>query len=736
MFAASTDFTNAAKAIVRDPRARVEITWVDPYIDSTIQVTSNDSNRISWLNQVFNKRENVPYKWAHLDETIKANGEFYPAPSTEQEAELYEVGWWSASAGDAEGSFSLPYPELTITFTAQPILQIYIVGDNAYNEYPVDFVVSIYNGVSLVRTLNVIGNSDLKFSTDISDFNVTSATKMVLTVTKWSAPNAVVKITEFYSSILKVYKDSDIKSISLLEESDLSEGSLPIGNISSNEIDLSLQNIDDQLNPANTSSLYHTLLKPKRKVRAWIGFRLPVNTLDVTSGNYLVELDDKGDKVGYLPIGTFYTGDWSTPEQGTAVSTAARDVLESLRKNEFSSSLVYEYKTLYELAEIILLDAKKAIIDLQYNILVDLQNVTVPYAYFEKKSYFNILKEIVAIGLTRCYVDRLGVLRVGVNIDQATDYSITKSDYFTKEQPQKYEEISNYIEVNVRPLVPASAELYKADKPISVTAGTQTISCKYSKSPALSSNPTISITGVNQKVVTLSSVYIGDNITVNGQTFTCAFGDSLADDQFLQGINDTETAKNLSSKISSVENVGAEAIGNTVEITGKTDNSITVSGTINKFTIVTTSSSGSASFVSAFYYAFSADVKILATVDCKVRITINGTQIVPTGETTIVKSDSGSIKEFGILKYTLKNNLIQSQELATTIAQTLLNTYKNNRKDANITWCGNPQIELCDVCEIPEYQKNNLNIIGQFYVTKQKLEFDGTLKASLDGRKI
>ncbi len=41
----------------------------------------------------------------------------------------------------------------------------------------------------------------------------------------------------------------------------------------------------------------------------------------------------------YVPLGTFWSGDWSAPEDGVYAQTTGRDRLELLRKSTYSTSL-------------------------------------------------------------------------------------------------------------------------------------------------------------------------------------------------------------------------------------------------------------------------------------------------------------------------------------------------------------------------------------------------------------
>ena len=108
-----------------------------------------------------------------------------------------------------------------------------------------------------------------------------------------------------------------------------------------------------------------------------------------------------------------------------------------------------------------------------------------------------------------------------------------------------------------------------------------------------------------------------------------------------------------------------------------------------------------------------------------------------TAKELMAAEDNDSITENGLMKYTYPDNhLIQSRLIAQDIANNLLDTYSIPRKDVNVSWRGNPALELLDEIQVPEYQKGAINTQGLFYIYKQKLDYDGTLKGIIDGRKI
>ncbi len=393
MLPVTTEFLEAIKAGSRKIRARIEVTWTDPYLDQSIQISATEEARISWNRQVADSIETIPVKYASLDGSWKLDGTYHLAPDTEEDAENYQMGWWGRTLSGPGGAFSTSYPQLNVRFFARPVFGLKVVGDSAREEYPVDFDIKLYdNSGALVHTEIVTGNSSVSWQKDVSELELFSITKMELIIKKWSHESRQAKIAEFFTSVQEIYDDDKIIYLNLLEEREISQGSLPIGNISSNEIDIRLLNIDDRFHSGNINSPLYQKIKRNRKIRAWLGIELPSGIVE------------------HLPLGTFWSGDWDVPEQETYASTNGRDRLELMRLSTFSTSEVYIDKSLYELA-IIVLDDYGLRPD-QYFVDTELQEYVIPYAYFHPVSHREALRQIVEACMGQCYADRKDIVRV------------------------------------------------------------------------------------------------------------------------------------------------------------------------------------------------------------------------------------------------------------------------------------------------------------------------------------
>lgn len=273
MYPVTQDFLDKMKADRRQVLARVAIDYTDPFIDQSIRIEASEQANVSYPQQTADSVDQTTRKYACLDGTWDlTSGEYHLAPSADQLAQR-QFGWWGAQFCDQDGYFASPYPTLTVRHSPRPMRQLKVVGDTARGEYPVDFTVKLYGSDdTLLKTETVTGNDQVSWQKALEP-QVPDVAKQVLEITKWSLPGTCVKIIEFFTSIREVYETGDLVSLRLLEEREASQGSLPVGNISSNEITLALNNESKKFDVDNDQSPLKNLLKPNRRIQAWLGLK-------------------------------------------------------------------------------------------------------------------------------------------------------------------------------------------------------------------------------------------------------------------------------------------------------------------------------------------------------------------------------------------------------------------------------------------------------------------------------
>ncbi|MBC7193867.1 hypothetical protein, partial [Marinobacter sp.] len=215
------------RADKRQVLAKAVIDYTDPFLDQSIAVSASEQANVSYPAQTADAVAEPFAKIASLDGSWLLDGTYALAPDP-SEAATHQMGWWGSQLAGTDGSFVSPYPTLTVTFFSRPITQLKVVGDSKRGEYPVDFVIKLYDSAGTVLyTETVTGNTLVTWQKTLASA-VTQVTKMTLEISKWSHPGRQAKILEFFTSIQETYEGDDVILIHLLEEREVSQGSLPV----------------------------------------------------------------------------------------------------------------------------------------------------------------------------------------------------------------------------------------------------------------------------------------------------------------------------------------------------------------------------------------------------------------------------------------------------------------------------------------------------------------------------
>ena len=138
----------------------------------------------------------------------------------------------------------------------------------------------------------------------------------------------------------------------------------------------------------------------------------------------------------------------------------------------------------------------------------------------------------------------------------------------------------------------------------------------------------------------------------------------------------------------------------------------------------------------AKYYAWGAYITIYSPNKGTYELKVNGKPLRVMNKEKAIAMDNGSITDNGKIVYSFPaNHLVQTKAQAQTIANALLASFKDPRRDIEINWRGNPALELGDVITAPDFQREGIDKRGYYYVTRQEIEYTGALQAKLNGRK-
>lgn len=400
---------------------KVEITYTDPFIDEDIVASASETGRFTYAEQVADNITVAPYKWFSLHENV-LNGSYHPLSGTQDPS----VGWWGTTLSDARGNFASPIT-LTIQFDSRLVQNLQVVGDSQLNCYPVNFTIKLYNSVNTVLyTETVTGNASYLWYKDITD--VQNVAKMELSITTISKSNHVAKVVELFTAVVETYEADQVEAVELLEELEFQSGTIMLGALSSNEIDITLDNTDKRFSPGNVLSPLNGLLKRNRRIRAWLGA--------VVNGT-----------TQWYSLGVFWTTMWKVTDQAIVVALTARDRLELMRATQFTTSTVYVNYTLYDLFQLVLLDS--GLIASQFTIDSSLSSITIPYAWFDKMSHKDALQRLAGCTLVNVYCNRDGLVvvkDVTPTVDIIYSFDDNKNLY-GKDFPLAWAELANVVEV-------------------------------------------------------------------------------------------------------------------------------------------------------------------------------------------------------------------------------------------------------------------------------------------------
>jgi len=459
----SVDMTNihtVMDSMDRKILAKVEIVYTDPMMDQSIAIAASSTAYPTSAQQTANNVLAPAYKWFSLHNN-KLDGTFHPMSGE-------SVGWWSGVVSNGSGVFAIA-PKLAVNFDPRPVYLLQVVGDDLLNEYPVDFIIKLYDSTDvLIHSEAVTGNSEVNWQKPVEP--ILNVAKAELEIQKINKANSTAKVQEFFTVVKEEYLADNLLSIRLLEELEYKIGA-GLGNISANEIVVRFDNSERYFDAGNPESPLKDLLRKNRKLKAWFG-------AEVVEG-----------EIEWHPAGVFFTQKWFSPENELWAEVSAWDRMEMLRNSEFNSE-VYPNKSLGELAEIVFQDA--GLTPEEYEIDSALYNIVIPWAWFEKSSHRDALQVIVNAGLAVAYCDRYGKIALKViSPDPNPMFEFDMDNIFGKDNPSSEDEI-NYVEVVSSPRKPGNLEYVHDDSDeVELLPGDKlSITYFYSSSPVVDAEMT------------------------------------------------------------------------------------------------------------------------------------------------------------------------------------------------------------------------------------------------------
>lgn len=391
---------------------KVEIVYADEELSRDIRTTESGNSEISHPEEVYSLPSDPTVKACTMDGNSTMDGTF------QMMDDKCVVGWWGGNLADANGVFTnKPYIELT--FTMRPIITWRIKGDSKLNQYPVDFTVEYKTNGKTVKTDTITGNKEMEV---VLTPVVEDITAVRLTISKWSQPNACVKILRCFDKVSEVYEGGDLQSFDVNEELCSSEGNY---NISSDTMTVVMYNDNRKFD----KGYLRTLMLLDRKVYPYIGI-------------------EKDGQIEYRPLGCFYSEEWDIPQDSQWVKCTATDRLLRLQIKTYVGFPLLDNISLYEIAEDIL--QKMGLSPLEYDITDTLKDFVVDTALLPKTTGWDALQEVANAGLCKVFVDRDNriVIRCEADAVKESKIAVNPGNTFSYKSNISLTDFSNSVSVD------------------------------------------------------------------------------------------------------------------------------------------------------------------------------------------------------------------------------------------------------------------------------------------------
>ncbi len=335
--------TPALKAEIQKLRGRrlhvrCRIDYSDANLDNTVIAWSAENQENTYISQVVNGKEDTSERFLALDGKWILGEDWALAPASVTEQANFEIGWWSKSLSTPTGVFQdgnsyllgerllnefdlgplVEYPELFVNFLPRTMTAVRLSFDIARNEYAVDFSITFYNSAgAILHNIDVAGNAGIRYVADMAELNAVS--QMRISIRKWSEIGVSAKVAEMFTAITDLYGEDDILSLQVVENRELPEDGIPLGQTASGSCVLTLFNRDRAFDFDNVTSKLYNVVREGVRITPEIG-----------------------DGTTWIPLGVYYAKAWDIDKQSLSVTVTGVDRMALLDETIFSSNVIVQ----------------------------------------------------------------------------------------------------------------------------------------------------------------------------------------------------------------------------------------------------------------------------------------------------------------------------------------------------------------------------------------------------------
>lgn len=398
---------NQNKTLVSESDIELSLKLTDP--DAYEDATAEDNGHIAYsdTNYVVTDGDKNIHPYATLERNLwllDGSREILP------DNDYGSVGYVGSEFCGTDRVFTNT-PVVSISFSQihSNVLQGITVRWSAFlNEYAEEFVITAYNGDTVVATKTITDNESVL---SIVQMDIANYDKITIDIIKWSMPYRRARIDEIFIGILHIYSKKSIFSYNCSQSVDPISAELPKA-----EVSFSVDNLDGSYNPYNNEGLSKYLME-RQEINVKYGYKLDTGYEWISGGKY-------------------YISEWNAEQNGMSADFKARDLLEFMTGTYHKGLFNPNGTSLYDLAEDVLRDADlplnsdgsvKWVIDER---LKDIYTI----APLPIDTHANCLQMIANAGECVFYQDRQGILHIEKMSDISSDYSINYFNSYSKSE--------------------------------------------------------------------------------------------------------------------------------------------------------------------------------------------------------------------------------------------------------------------------------------------------------------
>ena len=396
------------QTLLNESDVEVALDIADPDALAGVESSDNGSAYISDTPEVTSEVDTPTISYGTLEQNIWVLND---TRKSIPDSNYKDGGYVGDVLSNAEGAFNIKIPTITLEFKevfTHIIPGVTITWGTAYGEYATHFIVTAYNGDTIVATKEIYDNDKVisVVTLDIVNYN-----RITIQVLRWCLPNHRARVDEIFVGWHHIYSKSKLISYTHKQTVDPISTALPKA-----EIKFAIDNSDGAYNPYNLNGLSKYLME-RQKVQTRYGLKLDGNTMEWING------------------GTFYLSEWYAKQNGLTADFAARDVLEFMSAHYKDTVSKVTQRTLSSLANEVLTMANLPLTDtgernweLNFGRLSSIStNAPIP-----DDTIANCLQLIANAGRCVLYVDRNGKLHIEPIGETNDEYVMTSFNTYSK----------------------------------------------------------------------------------------------------------------------------------------------------------------------------------------------------------------------------------------------------------------------------------------------------------------